>query len=138
MVKGLIVVAFILVVLGATYSQANKQLSIAYGECMLELDFQQRLLYSQSDGDVRFLFVQVIGCVDKRKGPLAGLVFDRDEAVDKMEAIYKKGGFKAVTDLLQLSTELEDMQSLMDAENESRAFREGVEGRHHGEVGPSE
>lgn len=129
MIKALMVVAFVLVAMGVTYYQANKQLSFAYGECMLELDFQERLMHSESEGDIRFLFGQVVACVDKRKGPLAGLVFDREKAVASMEAMYSKGGFKAVAELMQMTAEYEDMQTQMDAANDTRAFREGAYGR---------
>lgn len=122
-------IAFIMVVLGVTYYQANKQLSVAYGECMLELNFQQRLMHAESDGDIRFLFGQVVACVDRRKSALAGLVFDREKAVASLEAMYKKGGFKAVAELLQMTAEYEDVQNQMDAANDTRAFREGAYGR---------
>lgn len=129
MVKLLLAVAFILVVLGVTYYQANKQLAVAYGECMIDLNFQARIQHAESEGDIRFLFGQVVGCVDNRKGPLASLVFNREEAVANMEKIYSKGGFKAIEELLRMSADIEDVQSQVDSENNTRAFREGAYGR---------
>lgn len=129
MIKLLLAVAFLLVVLGVTYYQANKQLAAAYGECMIELNFQARIQHAESEGDIKFLFAQVVGCVDKRKGPLAALVFSREKAIANMEKIYSKGGFKAIEDLLRMSADIEDVKGRLDAENDTRAFREGAYGR---------
>lgn len=106
MVKLLLAVAFILVVLGVTYYQANKQLAVAYGECMIELNFHARIQHAESEGDIKFLFAQVVGCVDKRKGPLASLVFSREEVMENMEKIYRQGGFKAIDHLLRMNSDI--------------------------------
>lgn len=126
--KLLVAIGVLLLVAGLTWYKATRQLAEVYGQCLTELDYKARLTNAQSEGDLRFFFVQVVNCVDKRKGPLASLVFDRQKTLDKLEASYKKGGFSEIRGLLELSAEMENMQSDQQAAYDTWQFRQGAYG----------
>lgn len=121
--------SILLLVAGLTWVAASRQLAATSAQCMTNLQYETRLGKASSPADVSRFFAEVVNCVDQHKTFLAGLFYDRDKALEKLEQQYRAVAAmqeEQLKDLKKYEEESKRRQNDWEAERNLQQFREGV------------
>lgn len=119
----------LLLVLGLTWVAASRQLAATTTQCMTDLHYETRLGKTATPVDLTRFLADVVNCVDQRKTFLAGLFFNRDDSLKKLEQQYRaladvqQEQFK---DVEKYQKEMEKRQNDWEAERNLQQFRQGI------------
>lgn len=126
---GLGVVFILLIIVLATYFQASRQLGEAWGQCMIDLKFEDRLKTAQSASDISLFLADTVDCVDRRKSLLAGLLFNRQQALDRLQREFRDSANRQAElerQIKEYEDAARDQQNDLEAERNLQEFRQGV------------
>lgn len=122
---GLVFVA-VLVIVGLWF-QASADLAETWAACYQEKAFVQQVEQVQTVEQLNGLLEGMVDCIDQRKGWLAGMVFDRDEAMEKIGKEFPASEAPRLVDELNryraLEEEMRVEQGDLEAEYQMEQFR---------------